>query len=133
MRYLLDTNVLSDFVRGDPKVLARVQVTAPSLIAVSVVTVMELEYGLLLNRERAKKLAPIIDAFLNSITVLDLSRADALAAASLRANLRQRGRPIGPFDILLAGSAVSRGLILVTSNTREFERITGLQIEDWRV
>ena len=121
MRYLLDTNVLSDFVRGDPKVLARVQVTAPSLIAVSVVTVMELEYGLLLNRERAKKLAPIIYAFLDSITVLDLSRADALAAASLRANLRQRGRPIGPFDILLAGSAVSRGLILVTSNTREFE------------
>ena len=132
MRYLLDTNVLSHFARGDSAVLNRLKATQPSQIAVSVITVMEVEYGLRLNPDRVKKLAPVMQALLDSLTAVEFSREDALAAAGVRVSLRARGLPIGSYDLLLAGCALSRGLILVTSNTREFRRVAGLQIEDWR-
>ena len=63
MKYLLDTCTVSDFVTGQPSVLARIKATPPNLIGVSALTRMEVDYGLALNTERAKKLAPILDAF----------------------------------------------------------------------
>ncbi|MEA1049533.1 hypothetical protein U5801_06910 [Lamprobacter modestohalophilus] len=57
---------------------------------------------------------------------------DAQAAASVRADLKARGRPIGPYDVLIGATALARGLTMVTSNTDEFERIRGLRLEDWR-
>jgi tRNA(fMet)-specific endonuclease VapC len=132
MKYLLDTCTVSDFVKGQPGVLARIKATPPSLIAVSVVTRMEIESGLQLNPERARKLGPILDSVLNAITTLPLSEADAIAAAGIRVALQRRGQPIGPYDILIAGYGLARGLILVTSNTGEFERVGGLLLENWR-
>ena len=132
MRYLLDTCVVSDVVKGVPAVLRRVRETAPDWLAISSVTLMEIEYGLSLNPERAKKLAPVIAGFIGRIHVLDFTSSDARATAALRASLKQRGEVIGSFDSLMAGSALSRGLVLATSNVREFGRIHGLQIEDWR-
>jgi tRNA(fMet)-specific endonuclease VapC len=132
MKYLLDTCTVSDFVKGQPGVLARIKATPPSLIAVSVVTRMEIEFGLQLNPERARKLGPILDSVLNAITTLPLSEADAIAAAGIRVALQRRGQPIGPYDILIAGYGLARGLILVTSNTGEFERVGGLLLENWR-
>ncbi len=132
MKYLLDTCTVSDFVKGQPGVLARIKATPPSLIAVSVVTRMEIEFGLQLNPERARKLGPILDSVLNAITTLPLSEADAIAAAGIRVALQRRGQPIGPYDILIAGCGLARGLILVTSNTGEFERVGGLLLENWR-
>lgn len=132
MKYLLDTCTVSDFVKGQANVLARIKATAPSLIAVSVVTRMEIGYGLLLNPERAKKLAPVMDAFLGSITTLALSEADAQAAAGIRAALQRQGQPIGAYDTLIAGCGLARGLIVVTGNVGEFQRVSGLVVEDWR-
>ena len=132
MKYLLDTCTVSDFVKGQPGVLARIKATPPSLFAVSVVTRMEIEFGLQLNPERARKLGPILDSVLNAITTLPLSEADAIAAAGIRVALQRRGQPIGPYDILIAGCGLARGLILVTSNTGEFERVCGLLLENWR-
>jgi tRNA(fMet)-specific endonuclease VapC len=68
---------------------------------------------------------------LDTCTVSDFDVPDALAAAGLRAALKRRGRPIGAYDVLIAGTALARGLIVVTSNAREFQRIGGLLVEDW--
>lgn len=64
--------------------------------------------------------------------VLDLSFRDAIAAARIRADLKRKGEPIGPYDLLIAGQAVARSLTLITRNTREFSRVDGLQFEDWQ-
>lgn len=132
MKYLLDTCTVSDFVKGHPNVLARIKATPPNLIVVSALTRMEVGYGLALNTERAKKLAPILDAFFSTIATLPFDEADAQAAAAIRATLKTRGQPIGAYDVLIAGTGVARGLVVVTSNVGEFKRVSGLQIEDWR-
>ena len=132
MKYLLDTCTVSDFVKGQPNVLARIKAISPALIAVSALTRMEVEYGLALNAERARKLAPVLQAFFSTISTLPFEVADALAAAAIRAALKTKGQPIGAYDVLIAGTALARGLVVVTSNVGEFQRIGGLQVEDWR-
>lgn len=132
MKYLLDTCIVSDFVKGQPSVLLRLKATAPNLIAISSITRMEIEFGLMRNAQRAAKLAPVIDAFLRSISTLPFDAADAQAAGAVRAALQTRGQPIGAYDVLIAGCALARGLIVVTSNVGEFERVNGLVVENWR-
>lgn len=132
MKYLLDTCTVSDFVKGQPNVLARIKATSPTLIAVSALTRMEVDYGLALNVERARKLAPVLEAFFSTIATLPFDAADAQAAAAIRAALKTKGRPIGAYDALIAGTGLARGLVVVTSNVSEFKRVSGLQVEDWR-
>jgi len=133
MRYLLDTCTVSDFVKGQPGVLARIKSTPPKLITVSSLTRMEVDYGLALNPERARKLAPVLDAFFTTIVTLPFDEAEALSAAAIRAALKVKGQPIGAYDVLIAGTGLARGLIVVTSNLGEFQRVDGLQVEDWRL
>lgn len=132
MTWLLDTCTVSDFVKGQAGVLARLKTTPPQSISISAVTRMEIEYGLQLHPARTEKLAPVINAFLASIAVLPFENADAKAAGTIRAVLQKRGRPIGAYDIMIAGTALTRGLTVVTSNVGEFERIEGLRVENWR-
>jgi tRNA(fMet)-specific endonuclease VapC len=132
MKYLLDTCTVSDFVKGQPNVLARIKATAPNLIAVSALTRMEVDYGLALNADRARKLAPVLDAFFSTIVTLSFDEVDAKAAAAIRAALKTLGQPIGAYDVLIAGMGLARGLVVVTSNVGEFKRVSGLQVEDWR-
>ncbi|MBU0593858.1 MAG: type II toxin-antitoxin system VapC family toxin [Gammaproteobacteria bacterium] len=132
MKYLLDTCTVSDFVKGQPGVLARIKATPPQLIAISTVTRMEIEFGMHLNPDRARKLAPVMDAFLSSISILPFEDADAKAAGAIRAVLQKQGQPIGTYDVLIAGCALARGMVVVTSNLGEFERVGGLQVENWR-
>ena len=132
MKYLLDTCTVSDFVKGQPNVLARVKATPPDLIAVSALTRMEVDYGLALNTRRATKLAPILDVFFSTIATLPFDEADAHAAAAIRAALKFLGQPIGAYDVLIAGTGLARGLVVVTSNLGEFMRVSGLQVENWR-
>jgi tRNA(fMet)-specific endonuclease VapC len=124
--------VVSDFVRGLPKTLARVKATSPTLIAVSTLTRMEVSYGLALKPERATKLAPMLDGFFEAIATLPFEEADAHAAAAIRASLKAKGKPIGAYDVLIAGTGLARGLVVVTSNTAEFSRVSGLRLENWR-
>ena len=132
MKYLLDTCTVSDFVRGQVGVLERIKATSPKLIVVSSLTRMEIDYGLALNAQRARKLTPILDAFFAAITTLPFDATDAHAAATLRATLKTRGRPIGAYDVLIAGTGLARGLVVVTSNVSEFKRVNGLKVENWR-
>lgn len=132
MKYLLDTCVISDFVRGEPGTLRRIKATSPALLAISSITAMEIEYGLCLNPERGEKLAKPLGILLDRLAMVPFDREDALAAAGLRATLRRAGTPVGAYDVLLAGCALRRGLIFVTANTGEFARIQGLGLENWR-
>jgi tRNA(fMet)-specific endonuclease VapC len=132
VKYLLDTNVLSDFARGERAVTARLRQEAPPQLAVSVITEMEVEYGLARNPMLSPRIREAMRTLLNTISVLPFERADARVAAQLRASLNSQGTPIGAYDLLLAACALRQGLKVVTHNAREFARIGGLGIEDWR-
>lgn len=132
MRWLLDTCVLSDFARGEPGTLARLKAASPATLAVSAITVMEVEYGLARAPARARRLAPVMHALLDAVAILPYAEEDARASAAVRAALETKGRPIGAYDILIAGTALAQGCALVTANEGEFGRIAGLRVENWR-
>jgi tRNA(fMet)-specific endonuclease VapC len=132
MNYLLDTCVVSDFVRGERRTLVHIRTVSPEDIAVSVITQMEIDYGLRINARLSRQLRPTIDAFLETVHLLPYDSAAAQKTAQLRAELKTRGAPIGAYDALIAGAALAHGLVFVTSNLQEFERIEGLILEDWR-
>ncbi len=133
MRYLLDTTVVRDFTRGVPEVLSRLKATSRFDTAICTVTAMEIEYGLMLNPARARKIEPMIRSLLRDLQLFAYEPEDATATAAVRTALAKRGTPIGPYDVMIAGTALRRGLIMVTSNGDEFARIDGLIVEDWRV
>ncbi len=97
MRYLLDTCVISDFIKGEPRTQTRVKQTPPADIAISSITVMELRYGLALNPQRAQKIEPAIASFLASVTILPFNTAEAEQAAQIRAIFKTQGQPIGAY------------------------------------
>jgi tRNA(fMet)-specific endonuclease VapC len=106
MRYLLDTCVISDFIKGEAGTKVRLKQALPLDIAVSVITVMALRYGLALNLQRAQKIEPTISSFLSSVTILPFSMAEAEQAANIRAVLKSQGQPIGAYDVLIAATAL---------------------------
>jgi tRNA(fMet)-specific endonuclease VapC len=132
MRYLLDTCVISDFIKGEPNTLARMKRTPSSDLGVSSITVMELDYGLALNPKFAQKAKPLITSFLAAVTTIPFGDREAEQAAQIRAILKSQGQPIGAYDVLIAATAVQHHLLMVTANQREFDRVIGLQTENWR-
>jgi len=132
MKYLLDTCVISDFIKGQPDVLYRLKSEQPKDLVISSVTLMEIKYGLALNPARAKKISSIIHALLETIHIIPYEQKDADATATIRAHLKNEGKPIGPYDVMIAGCALSHHLTMVTSNMKEFNRVAGLSLEDWR-
>lgn len=132
MKYLLDTTVVSDFTRGVPAILSRLKAASKADTAICTVTAMEIECGLRRKPARARKIEPMIRSPLQDLQMLPYEREDGNATAAVRAALTRRGTPIGPYDVMIAGTALRRGFVMVTSNGDEFERINGLILEDWR-
>jgi tRNA(fMet)-specific endonuclease VapC len=132
MRYLLDTCVISDFIKGEPNTLVRLKQTQSSDLGVSSITVMELHYGLALNPKFAQKAKPLITSFLTTVIIIPFGDKEAEQAAQIRAILKSQGQPIGAYDVLIAATAIQHHLIMVTANQREFDRVIGLQTENWR-
>ena len=131
MRYLLDTNIcIYALKERPPEVLERLREVGRAAVAVSVVTVLELRQGAEKSQQSSANHARL-DFFLKSIPALDFEQHDALAGAHLRAHLERQGTPIGDLDSLIAAQALAREMILVTNNLREFERVPGLQVENW--
>jgi tRNA(fMet)-specific endonuclease VapC len=129
MAYLLDTNVVISII-NDPagKPARRLKLQPPAEIAISAIVAHELYYGAYKSARVGHNLA-IVDAL--QFQVLELDREDAQHAGDIRALLGKAGRSIGPYDVLIAGQARARGLILVTDNVSEFARIPGLVLENW--
>ena len=132
MKYLLDTNVCVDYLNGRfPRVIERIQQTAPEELATSSLVAAELRYGADKSQQPTRNHARL-DVFLEEIRCLDFDLPAAVAYGALRAGLERRGRPIGAHDMLIAAHAIAAGLVLVTDNVREFARIGGLAVENWR-
>lgn len=128
MRYLLDTNIVIAWrVRGNPQVVRRLGAQRAE-VALSVVVMHELIFGAYNSSRVVENLAEIDKI---QLPVLPFSEEDARAAAEIRAVLRRAGTPIGPYDLLIAGQALARNMVLITNNTAEFERVDGLCLEDW--
>jgi tRNA(fMet)-specific endonuclease VapC len=129
-RYLLDANAITALLNDTTSNAARrVRREQPSDVAISAIVAHELFYGAFKSRRAAQNLA-MIDALL--FAVLEFDKEDARQAGAVRALLASKGTPIGPYDVLIAGQAVARNLILVTHNTQEFGRVPGLRFEDWQ-
>lgn len=133
MKYLLDTCTVSDFVKGEAGTLAKVKTHKPSQFVISSVTRLEIQYGLFKNPEKAAKIDRILNDFLCLIATLPFDETDASFAARVRHQLYSAGTPIGSYDILIAGTALRHNLILVSANTKEFERVENLALENWRL
>lgn len=119
-------------VRREPKVLQRLEATSPSLLVISTVTLMELEYGLQRQPQRRSDIEAVLLPFLQDINIVPYNLEDARATAAVRAALAGSGQPVGPYDVMLAGVGLARGLTIVSGNLREFGRVAGLLAEDWR-
>jgi len=129
MTYLLDSNAVIALVNKTSAALARrLREHDPDVVVTSVIVVQELFYGAFKSRLVERNLAVLEDL---KFEVLKFERDDAREAGEIRAYLRKKGTPIGPYDILIAGQAKARDLILVTHNVREFSRVPQLMIEDW--
>ena len=129
IRYLLDTNVIIALLKSRTSALAeRVRSTSPDEVATSSVTAFELYYGAFNSEHRDQNLGNLERLLLE---ILPFDVVDARHAGEIRARLRMSGRPIGPYDLLIAGQARARNLTLITANKREFERVTDLRVESW--
>ena len=126
---LLDTNTLIYYLRGHESVVLRLQAAPPREIAIPSLVAYEIEYGTLkIGSPRRRALATALFAGLSQIP---FDHDAARESARIRLDLEARGLVIGPIDLLIAGTATSRGATLVTSNTQEFSRIKGLRLLDW--
>lgn len=131
MKYMLDTNIIAYAKNNRPEiVLEKFQQHKPEDMCVSAITLAELEYGVW-NSSRPEQNRTALMLFLSGIQVLPFEGEAAIEYGAIRADLKKKGIPIGANDLLIAAHAKAAGLTLVTNNTREFERVEGLKLENW--
>jgi len=130
MKYLLDTNTCIDILRNDEVVLSVFQAKLNEGIAISSIVLAELEYGVCNSAAYEKNRATLI-SFLSLVELLSFDGSAAIAYGGIRAALKQKNNLIGQLDMLIAAHAKSKNLTIVTNNTRDFNRVEGLESEDW--
>lgn len=130
LRYMLDTNICIATIRNKPDAIRVAFNRHHTQMCISAITVMELMYGVEVSSQYQRNLASV-EGFIARLDVLDYDAAAAAHAAQIRAELTKAGTQIGPYDQMIAGHARSRGLVVVTNNTKEFKRVPGMRIEDW--
>ena len=131
MKYMLDTNICIDILRR-PKSGALKQILKhkPGDIAISSVTLAELEFGVNKSSDPERNARMLIEAC-SPFEIVPFDNEAAATYGIIRAKLESKGTPIGPLDTMIAASALSRELTLVTNNTKEFKRVKGLKLENW--
>lgn len=132
MQYLLDTDICIYLIKQRPdNVINKLSSLPNDHIALSSITVFELQYGVECSRSRERS-QRALNHFIEPIPhILEVDQLVAVQAAKARAQLRRRGTPIGPYDLLIAAVALTHGLTLVSNNEKEFQRIDGLALENW--
>jgi tRNA(fMet)-specific endonuclease VapC len=128
--YVLDTNTLIYFFKGLGKVAEKLLDTPPKEIGIPSIVVYELEVGIAKSTSPEKRTAQLAD-LLSLVNVLPFRLQEARSAAQIRAALEKQGQPIGPYDTLIAATALANQAALITHNTKEFEKIGQLKCEDW--
>ncbi len=128
---MLDTNICVELIRGRAEALLRkMEQFAIDEIAISSITLAELQYGVEKSANPAKHSSLLAD-FCAPLAILPFANQAATVYGQIRAALERAGRPIGPLDTLIAAHAISVGCTLVTNNQREFSRVDGLTVENW--
>lgn len=130
MKYLLDTNTFIYFFKGMGNVKQQLLACQPSEIVLSSVVYYELQVGILKSTSPQKRIAQL-SYLKNQVHWLDFDEKSAQATAQVRVELERIGKPIGSYDVQIAGMAIANDLILVTHNMGEFDRVNGLKLEDW--
>lgn len=130
LRYMLDTNLCTATIRNKPETIRAAFNRHHTQMCISTVTVMELMDGVEVSRQPQRNLANV-EGFIARLDVLDYDVPAAAHTAQIRAELTMASKQISPYDQMIAGHARSRGLVVVTNNTKEFKRVAGLRIEDW--
>lgn len=130
LRFLLDTNIVSDLVRSPRgRIAAKIAEAGEDAVATSIVVAAELRYGA--AKKGSTRLTAQVDAILGALEVIALEAPADAAYGAARVALEAKGQPIGGNDLLIAAQALSLNLVLVTDNTREFRRVAGLKLENW--
>ena len=130
LKYLLDTNIVIYTIKNRPAAVREIFKRHAGQMAISTVTLGELIYGAERSSQPERNLADI-EGFAARLAVLPFDEPAAAHFGQGRAELYRSGKPIGPYDMMIAGHARALGLILVTNNVREFERVPGVRIENW--
>lgn len=134
INYMLDTCICSFIMREQPiTVLQKLQavVGKQHRIVISAITYQEMRYGLL-GKNASPKHAMLVEAFLKRVDeILPWDKVAVDATTEVKRDLMAKGTPIGNNDTAIAGHAIATGCVLVTNNTREFQRVEGLKLEDW--
>lgn len=130
LRYMLDTNICIFTVKNRPQQVREAFNRHHGQLCISSISLMELIYGAEKSANPKQNLS-VVEGFAARLDILPYDDLAANHTGQLRAELARNGTPIGPYDQLIAGHARSRGLILVTKNRREFDRVPGLRVEDW--
>ena len=128
--FVLDTNTLIYFFKNEGNVVANFIQTPPKDIGIPSIVVYELEVGIgksISPQKRTQQLATL----LATVNILPFGWEEAKSAAQIRVNFEKVGKPIGPYDILIAATSIAQGATLVTHNKQEFERIDQLRVIDW--
>jgi tRNA(fMet)-specific endonuclease VapC len=130
VQYLLDTDICIYWLKGKSTVRTKIEQVDRSDIAICVITVTELYFGAY-NSNKIEQNLKTAENFIQSIAVLPLSNDTLKKFGQLKAQLRKLGTPVADFDLLIASVAIAQNLILVTNNTRHYQKITGLNLENW--
>ena len=130
MRYLLDTNIISDLVRNPQgRITQRIRKIGEAQVCTSIIVAAELRYGS--AKKASPRLTAQLAAILSALEVLPFDAPADVTYGALRLRLEQTGKPIGANDLLIAAQALALGHVLVSDNEREFARIDGLRCENW--
>ena len=130
LKYLLNTNIVIYTMKNRPQRVRRYFKEKQGRMAISTVSLGELVFGAERSQHVERNLADI-EALTARLDVLPFNNSAAYHFGQIRAELYQKGNPIGPYDMMIAGHARAQGLTLVTNNIREFERVQGLRFENW--
>ena len=128
--YVIDTNTLIYFFKGMGCVPEKFLEVSPKEIGIPAVVLYELEYGIAKSTSPRKRQAQLKE-LCALVEILPFDNEAARLSASIRANLEKKGAPIGPHDILIAGTALANKSTLVTNNTKEFSRVSKLKLDNW--
>lgn len=130
LRYLLDTNICIYIInKRPPSVFSRFDLLEINELGISSITAAELDFGVSKSKSERNRMA--LDKFLAPLSILPFDFAAVHHYGKLRTQLETAGTPIGPMDMLIAAQALALDVPLVTNNTKEFERINGLRLENW--
>jgi len=128
--YVLDTNILIYYFKGQGNIKQHLLATSPKEIAIPTIVLYELELGIAKSNSPKNRTKQLKD-MLSVVNILSFTDKEARTTAKIRAQLEKQGTPIGHYDYLIAGTALSNNGILVTNNTKEFNRVKGLKLENW--